>query len=71
MKLPANRYRCPLGDKQPHVTDLEDVKRTGWREQHILVVSAADARLDFIEREIVHRIGERLYGCIGEGRRHD
>jgi hypothetical protein len=31
------------------------------------VVNASDERLDFIEREIVRRIGDRLYG----GRRND
>ena len=40
-------------------------KRYGWRDQHILVVNAADERLDFIEREFVRRIGERLYGQGG------
>ena len=43
------------------------MKRNGWRDQHILVVNESDERLDFIEREIVRRIGERLYG----GARHD
>ncbi len=55
-------YRCPLGKLQPNVTDLDAIKETGWREQHILVVNQADERLDFVEREIVRRIGERLYG---------
>jgi hypothetical protein len=55
-------YRCPLGKLQPRVTDLDAVKEAGWREQHILVVNETDSRLDFVEREIVRRIGERLYG---------
>lgn len=66
MKIPAPQYRCPLGRLQPQSTDLETIKQTGWRDQHILVVSEQDARLDFVEREIVRRIGERLYG----GKRH-
>lgn len=66
MKIPAQQYRCPLGRLQPQSTDLETIKQTGWRDQHILVVSEQDARLDFVEREIVRRIGERLYG----GKRH-
>ena len=41
MTHPPGNYRCPLGRLQPPVTDLEDVKRTGWREQHVLVVVAA------------------------------
>ena len=67
MKIPAQQYRCPLGRLQPQATDLEAIKQTGWRDQHILVVSEEDARLDFVEREFVRRIGERLYG----GNRHD
>jgi hypothetical protein len=43
--------------------DLDAIKEQGWRDQHILVVNASDERLDFIEREIVRRIGERLYGA--------
>lgn len=65
MKVPAQHYRCPLGRLQPQVTDLDAVKRSGWLEQHILVVNAEDARLDFCERELVQRIGERLYGKAG------
>jgi hypothetical protein len=64
---PGN-YRCPLGRLQPQTTDLEEVKRSGWHEQQILVVSPKDERLDWVEREIVQRIGERLYGRRG-GRR--
>ena len=67
MKVPTHQYRCPLGRLQPNVTDLDAMKRNGWRDQHILVVNESDERLDFIEREIVRRIGERLYG----GARHD
>lgn len=62
MKIPTPTYRCSLGRVQPETTDLEAMKQRGWRDQHILVVNAADERLDFIEREIVRRIGERLYG---------
>ncbi|KCB28603.1 hypothetical protein [Bordetella hinzii] len=50
---------------QPEVTDLEAVKRRGWRDQHILVVSPDDDRLDWMERELVRQIGERLYGAGG------
>lgn len=62
MKIPTPTYRCPLGRIQPEPSDLEAMKQRGWRDQHILVVNASDDRLDFIEREFVRRIGERLYG---------
>lgn len=66
MHIPEQRYRCPLGRFQPKSTDLEVVKRIGWQQDHILVVKEDDDRLDFVEKEIVRRIGERLYG----GNRH-
>lgn len=40
----------------------EDVKREGWREQGVLVVDTADNRLTWPERELILRLGERLYG---------
>jgi hypothetical protein len=52
----------PLGRVQPIPMDTEAVKRQGWRREHILVVNERDARLDFVEREFIRRIGERLYG---------
>lgn len=62
MKISPQHYHCPLGRLQPNAVDTDAVKRDGWREQHILVVHEADERLDFVERELVRRLGERLYG---------
>ncbi|MCY1311807.1 hypothetical protein D9M70_621580 [compost metagenome] len=53
---------------QPEVQDVDVIKQRGWRDQHILVVNADDERLDWMERELVRQIGERLYG--NGGRRH-
>ncbi|WP_197339170.1 hypothetical protein [Ralstonia solanacearum] len=69
MKIPIPSYRSALARTQPEVTDLEAFKRQGWRDQRILVVNESDDRLDFLERELVRRIGERLYG--EGGRRHE
>ena len=66
MKVPPQPYRCPLGRLQPQVTDLDAIKEQGWRDQHILVVNAEDSRLDFCERQLVRRIGERLSGKAGQ-----
>jgi hypothetical protein len=44
------------------------VKRSGWHELQILVVSPEDERLDWVEKELIQRVGERLYGRPG-GRR--
>lgn len=71
MKVPTTNYRCPLGRLQPQVRDLDAMKQTGWREQGILVVSANDERLDWMERQLLKNIGERLYGHINTGARHD
>lgn len=62
MKIPNQRYRCPLGRLQPEARDPELMKRIGWREQQILVVAANDERLDWVERELLAQIGNRLYG---------
>lgn len=62
MKVSLPQYRCPLGRLQPNITDLEAMKRNGWRDQHILVVKDDDTRLDMVEREFIRAIGERLYG---------
>ncbi|KAG0188270.1 hypothetical protein DFQ28_005162 [Apophysomyces sp. BC1034] len=44
----------------PETMDAEKVKRDGWNEQKILVVSLDDRRLDIIDREFVKQMGERL-----------
>ena len=71
MKIPPPRYHSPLGRLQAQTIDLEAIKEDGWRDQHILVVSEEDQRLDFLEREIVRRIGNRLYGSANRRSRHD
>lgn len=43
-------------------TDPEIIKRDGWNQQGILVVSAGDSRLTWPERELVKQLGEKLYG---------
>jgi len=61
VKIPAQQYRCPLGRSTQRV-EPDSIKREGWRDQHILVVAEDDDRLDFVEREFVRQLGERLYG---------
>ena len=48
----------------------DEVKLEGWREQGVLVVSPADPRLTWPERELVRQIGEKLYGKPQTGGRH-
>lgn len=40
----------------------EHLKRDGWRDRQILVVSADDQRLTWPEREFIRQIGDKLYG---------
>lgn len=56
-----------------HRRDPEQVKRNGWRERNILVVSPDDQRLTWPERELVRQLGEKLYGRrqAGQEARHD
>ena len=44
----------------------EEVKRDGWRDQNILVVSPGDHRLTWPERELIRQLGEKLYGKRGD-----
>jgi hypothetical protein len=40
----------------------EEVKREGWHEHGILVVSEQDQRLTWPERILIRQLGEKLYG---------
>ena len=55
-------YRCPPGNLQPTKPDAESVKRNGWHEHGILVVSKDDERLGWEQKEQVRRLGEFLFG---------
>ena len=69
MKVPTPAYHCALARLQPDPRpDPEQIKREGWRDQQILVISPDDTRLDWVERELLRRIGDRLYGS--KERRH-
>ncbi len=61
MQSLTTNYRCALG-RTTSREDPESIKRQGWQEQHILVIAESDDRLDFVEREFVRQLGERLYG---------
>jgi hypothetical protein len=40
----------------------EQVKREGWQDQGVLVVSEDDRRLNWPERELIRQLGVKLYG---------
>lgn len=58
MMLPG--YRSPLN--VANNVDYEVMKRRAFHDQGVLVVSIADPRLTWAERELVRQLGERLYG---------
>jgi hypothetical protein len=58
----AMNYQCPLGKHQAQVMDVEAVKREGFHRQGILVVHVGDARLNPAEREMIRRVGRKIYG---------
>jgi hypothetical protein len=47
--------------------DIERTKREGWQNNHLLVIAANDQRLDFLEQQLIERIGNRLYGIKNKG----
>lgn len=55
--------QCALGRLHVSRQDADQIKRDGWLEQGILVVSATDSRLNWIEQEQIKQIGEKLYGA--------
>ncbi|MDE3023546.1 MAG: hypothetical protein KGI54_17135 [Pseudomonadota bacterium] len=60
--------RSPLARLLPSKTsdeDLHEIKAAGWREQRILVVSADDKRLNWLEKQVIETIAERIYGKSG------
>ena len=67
MKSPQAHYPSPLGRMQAQSMDIDAVKRSGWNEQHILVISESDKRLDPMERDLIRRLGNRLYGSTPSG----
>ncbi|CAJ3063197.1 Uncharacterised protein [Burkholderia pseudomallei] len=70
MKIPIPHSPSSLARHQPVNMDVEAAKRDGWQRQRILVVAEHDERLDFVERELVRRIGNRLYGSPGQRGHH-
>lgn len=53
--------RCTLARFIPTQMAVEDVKRDGWNQHRILVISADDPRIGWIERQVIEQIGEKLY----------
>lgn len=54
--------RCALARAIPDAFDAESAKEAAWRKFGILVVHDNDQRIDFLDRELIRRIGNFLYG---------
>lgn len=54
--------RCTLARFIPNQMDVEEVKVDGWNDHRILVVGADDTRINWMERQVIEQIGQRLYG---------
>lgn len=54
--------RCTLARFIPNQMDVEEVKPDGWNDHRILVVGADDTRINWMERQVIEQIGQRLYG---------
>lgn len=54
--------RCALGKLIPDTIDTEELKHDAWSQHRILVVAADDLRINWIERQILQTIGEKLFG---------
>lgn len=55
-------YKSSLGRLMPNKVDPEEVKRKGWRDEGIFVVSENDNRLTWPEKEFINQIATKLYG---------
>jgi len=46
----------------PNRPDIDEIKRDGWKKHRILVVSADDPRIGWVERKLIEQLGDNLYG---------
>ena len=53
--------RCTLARFIPNQMDVEEVKADGFNNHRIFVVSLDDARINWMERQVIEQLGNRLY----------
>ena len=58
-----------LARVQGPTINADATKVHGWNSHGILVVAANDTRLSWVERDLVRRLGEKLYSSHGKGGR--
>lgn len=54
--------RCALGKLIPDTIDTESLKHDAWTNHRILVAAIDDPRINWIERQILEGIAQRIYG---------
>lgn len=54
--------RCALGKLIPDTIDTEELKHDAWHQHNIIVVAADDSRINWLERQVLQTIGERIFG---------
>ena len=54
--------KCALGKLIPDTIDTETLKHDAWSQHRILVVCTDDPRINWIERQVLETIGEKLFG---------
>ncbi len=54
--------RCALGKLIPSTVDTEKLKHDAWTSHRIIVAAIDDPRINWIERQILQTIGEKLFG---------
>lgn len=59
---PPQPPRCSLARMIQEPPDLDEIKRQGWVEQGILVVSVDDPQLSPFERELIRQVGNSRFG---------
>lgn len=60
--MKPKQYRCPLGAVQRSRMDTDRIKREAWHESGFIVVNQDDPRLDWVEKQLIINIGEKLHG---------
>lgn len=55
-----SEYRNPLN--LSNSVDYEAMKKNGWVDQGLLIVSVDDPNIGWVEREMLRNIGNKLYG---------
>ena len=54
--------RCALGKLIPSTVDTESLKHDAWTNHRILVAAIDDPRINWLEKQVLTSIAQRIYG---------